>query len=141
MKRTQPTVLSEERSGFQSQTKRSHVGDNRKPKDGVCKHLRVDPVTQFSGSFPFFREPKEIGSFSHDSERKFVHTSEQLRYFAPPSNYDDVHFDLSRGYKDANLRDDSIKEYLDSLLRWILLNKNKFQLPDTKNTEKERQVQ
>ncbi|KAI0242431.1 Decapping and exoribonuclease protein [Lamellibrachia satsuma] len=47
-------------------------------------------------------------------------------YYAPPSDNEYVSFDLRDGYHKFIKKDDSIKENLDDLLKWILLNKSKF---------------
>ena len=88
----------------------------------------VYPIAKFDCKFPFFRQPKEIGAFSHDEKRQFQHNRNQLKYYRPPENCENTSFDLSIGYKTFIKRDDSIKENLDNLLRWILLNRITFVL-------------
>ncbi|XP_051877775.1 decapping and exoribonuclease protein [Pristis pectinata] len=76
--------------------------------------------------FPDYRQPVEIGCFSLDSHRQLFNDDRQLKYCRMPSNKK-PHFDLRDGFKDRYIkRNDDIKEKLDHILRWILLNKHKF---------------
>ncbi|XP_056437818.1 decapping and exoribonuclease protein [Gadus chalcogrammus] len=76
--------------------------------------------------FPVYKQPVEVGSFSLDSERRFFNDARQIRYFVEPPSRPD--FNLRDGYKDRFVkRDDSIKEKLDHILRWILANKSKLE--------------
>ena len=81
----------------------------------------------FEGNFPYFRQPREISSFSLDDERNFHHDRSQLRVYAPPNNTRNVAFNLRAGYNSFLKRDESKKEYLDELLRCILMSTEKFQ--------------
>ena len=76
--------------------------------------------------FPYFRPPKEIGVFSHNSERQFCHNNSQRKYFSPPREWDGVEFNLDEGIDCFRQKDDSIKEYIDDLLKWVMVNKQKF---------------
>lgn len=68
--------------------------------------------------------PVEVGCFSLDSERRFFNDSRQLRYYVKPDR--NPNFDLRDGYRDRfTKRDDSVKEKLDHILRWILSNRSK----------------
>lgn len=88
--------------------------------------FQIYPVDKFKSTFPYFREPKEVGSFSHDSERNFRHDRHQLMYYVPPQDIDDVSFDLREGYHTFIKKDDSVKDKLDDMLKWVLLNKTQF---------------
>ena len=81
----------------------------------------------FEGNFPYFRQPREISSFSLDGDRKFHHDRSQLRLYAPPENSRSISFNLRDGYNCFVKRDETKKEHLDELLRCILLSVDKFQ--------------
>ena len=88
--------------------------------------FKVAPMSKYQKQFPFFREPKEVGCFSHDKDRKVVQTSQELKYYIPPSDPNSVAFDLNLGYNTFIKKDESVKEYLDDLLKWVVANKSKF---------------
>lgn len=88
----------------------------------------VSPISQYDAQFPFFRKPQEIGSFSQDSSRNFKHDRSQLRYFCPPRQWVDLSYNLRDGYETYDQRDEGVKEYLDSLLRWVIQNRQLFSL-------------
>lgn len=68
--------------------------------------------------------PVEVGCFSLDSQRRFFNDSRQLRYYVKPNPH--PNFDLRDGYRDRfTKRDDSVKEKLDHILRWIFSNRSK----------------
>ena len=107
----------------------------RSPETGSFKHesARVGLPTNvhlYDGNFPFFRKPVEIGSFSHNSERKFVHDKSQLKYYAPPEDLRSVHFDLTNGFETFTDKSTVLHapEMLDDLLRWVLQNTHKFSI-------------
>ncbi|KAM3863889.1 decapping and exoribonuclease protein-like [Diretmus argenteus] len=80
----------------------------------------------YERDFPLYKQPVEVGSFSLDSERRFFNDARQMRYFVEPDRK--PNFDLRDGYKDRFIkRDDTVKEKLDHILRWILANKSKLQ--------------
>ena len=108
----------------------SHAKHERRTKS--CG-FQIYPVDKFNCKFPYFREPKEVGSFSHDADRNFQHNRDQLMYYEPPANIEDVSFDLRDGYDIFNKKDDSVKEKLDDLLKWISLNKSKFLIENQTN--------
>ncbi|BFZ18017.1 hypothetical protein BsWGS_21056 [Bradybaena similaris] len=80
----------------------------------------------FDKPFPFFSEPAETGCFSLDGNRQFRHDSSQLRVFSPPDDWKKCSLDLRDGYRDMIKRDESKKEFLDDLLRWVICNQQKF---------------
>lgn len=107
-------------------------------QDGTCsqKRLRVanePPVPRslstraqlYERVFPQYRQPVEVGVFSLDSDRAFFDDSRQLRYYVEPSKK--PQFNLRDGYRDRFIkRDDSVKEKLDHILRWIVANRAKL---------------
>ncbi|XP_051905505.1 decapping and exoribonuclease protein [Hippocampus zosterae] len=79
----------------------------------------------YERDFPLYKQPVEVGSFSLDSERRFFNDRRQLRYYVEPEK--SPHFDLRDGYVDRYIkRDESVKEKLDHILRWILANRTKL---------------
>lgn len=80
---------------------------------------------QYERDFPLYKQPVEVGCFSLDSERRFFNDSRQMRYYIEPDR--NPNFDLKDGYKDRYIkRDESVKEKLDHILRWILANRSKL---------------
>ncbi|CAG5120107.1 unnamed protein product [Candidula unifasciata] len=100
-------------------------GDKHSKSTGRNDRLKTYPQL-FDKAFPYFREPVENGCFSLDARRQFRHDSSQLRVFSPPADWKRCLFDLRSGYGDMIKRDETKKEYLDDLLRWIMCNKHKF---------------
>ncbi|XP_026206498.1 decapping and exoribonuclease protein [Anabas testudineus] len=79
----------------------------------------------YERDFPVYKQPVEVGCFSLDSERRFFNDSRQMRYYVEPDR--NPYFDLRDGYKDRFIkRDDSVKEKLDHILRWIVANRSKL---------------
>ncbi|WAR20944.1 DXO-like protein [Mya arenaria] len=64
-------------------------------------------------------QPEELGCFSLDINREFHDDNSQRKYFIKPSNYDDVRFDLTKGYEGMVKRDEFKDEQIDHLLKWI----------------------
>lgn len=110
----------------------------------------VWPRNRFERAFPKYEPPREIGKFSLNEQRVFVHDASQLRYLHNPEKKlhhqksdestsgktEDVKkanenpkstlsLNLRDGYQIFIERDESVKEHIDDLLRWILLNKAK----------------
>ena len=111
--------------------------DDDAPRSGA-KLRRSDefmaaPVSKFDEPFPFFRQPKEIGNFSQDFRRKFQHDKSSLKFYIAPNKSNNLHFDLKSGYDCFIMRDESVKENIDDLLRWVLVNKSKFSVQNTEN--------
>lgn len=78
----------------------------------------------YERDFPVYKMPVEVGCFSLDSARRFFNDSRQLRYYVKPGP--NPNFDLKDGYRGRfTKRDDSVKEKLDHILRWILSNRSK----------------
>lgn len=87
----------------------------------------------YERDFPVYKQPVEIGCFSLDGERRFFNDSRQIRYYVEPDK--NPNFDLRDGYKDRFVkRDDSVKEKLDHILRWIVANRSKLKSRDTTTT-------
>lgn len=77
----------------------------------------------YERDFPVYKQPVEVGSFSLDSERRFFNDGRQMRYYTQPDR--SPSFDLRDGYRDRYVkRNDSVKERLDHLLRWVLENRS-----------------
>lgn len=81
----------------------------------------VWPVSRFDQKFPKFRLPSELGSFSLDASRDYVDSRSHLRVFYPPRD-GNISWDLSHGYSVFIQRDESIKDHLDHLLKWVQLH-------------------
>ncbi|KAL3875675.1 hypothetical protein ACJMK2_033604 [Sinanodonta woodiana] len=92
----------------------------------------VQPIQRFDAEFPPYRQPVEIGAFSQDSSRAFQNGRGQLRFYIKPKRSNSVNFDLRKGYNEMIRRDETKKEYIDDILRWILKNEDKFALNDVK---------
>lgn len=76
--------------------------------------------------FPLYKQPVEVGCFSLDSRRSFFNDHRQLRYYVQPTK--SPGFNLRDGYTSRFVkRDDSVKEKLDHVLKWILANRDKIQ--------------
>jgi len=98
------------------------------------KPFDVWPVSRFDGQFPYFRLPSELGSFSLDACRNYVHRRSQLRVYSPPDDRS-VAWDLSHGYSAFIQRDETKKEYIDHLLQWICLYKDSKGSPSSSDTD------
>ncbi|WAR20984.1 DXO-like protein [Mya arenaria] len=64
-------------------------------------------------------QPEELGCFSLDINREFHDDTSQRKYFIKPLNYDNVRFDLTKGYEGMVKRDEFKDEQIDHLLKWI----------------------
>lgn len=83
----------------------------------------------YERNFPLYKQPVEVGCFSLDSRRNFCNDQRQLRYYVQPTKSPD--FNLRDGYTSRFVkRDDSVKEKLDHVLKWILANRDKIQTRD-----------
>lgn len=115
--------------------KRSRDGDDNtfrnkriKGADSELRKLSLETRNpgQFDLKFPFFRQPVEVGSFSLDINRKFENSRRQLKYYVKPPDPGNVDFDLRTGYDTMVRKDESKKEYINDILRWIMKNEEKF---------------
>ena len=114
--------------------------DNKKgKKEGQFSEiLNVTPIDQFSGASPLYRQPIEFGHFSLDGNRCYHNNAEQLRYYKPPKTKNNLNFDLKQGSDTCILKNEDLKERLDNLLRWVLINKKKFRLSHGKEEAAEK---
>ncbi|XP_076121443.1 decapping and exoribonuclease protein [Alosa pseudoharengus] len=98
-----------------------------RPNECVSSLQTMSVLRQlYDRDFPVYKQPVEIGYFSLDSKRTFWNDARQLRYYVEPEKC--PNFNLRDGYRDRFVkRDDSIKEKLDHILRWILANRHKVQ--------------
>ena len=106
----------------------------------ICKvsNFKTQPLSAFDSKFPYYRQPQEIGFFSQDKNRLFSPDNSQLKRFFPAVTYHNVSFDLTNGYHSFIKRDEEVKEYLDDLLKWVVLNPKPFQChPKQTETSKE----
>lgn len=92
--------------------------------------LRTEPAL-YSGPFPFYRRPSELGCFSLDAQRQYHGDARALRYYSPPpinGPGPGPDFDLRDGYPDRyHPRDEEVKERLDHLLRWLLEHRHQLE--------------
>jgi hypothetical protein len=87
-----------------------------------CNTLKVKENAK-GGKFPAYSKPHVIGHYSVDCDRNYCADLSQLKYIHLPTDYN-VKFNLDRGRKLAQKKDDSYDEKLNNLLRWILQNSN-----------------
>lgn len=124
MKRTR-TLESDNEGPAQ---KRKDSGNSNSNKDNKFS-FPVFPHSRYDAAFPNFSEPREVGQFSldasEDGERNVYNDSRKLKFYIPKDDKK-VNFDLRRGYEKFIRKDDDIKERLDNLLRWVLMNKEQF---------------
>ncbi|XP_050393444.2 decapping and exoribonuclease protein isoform X1 [Patella vulgata] len=94
-------------------------------KDSPPQSLSVKGPHQFDKDFPQFREPREVGSFSQDSNRQYHPDKRQLKYVVHYPNKS-VNFNLRKGFKEMIKKDESKLEYIDDLLRWVISEPRAF---------------
>ncbi|TRY56739.1 hypothetical protein DNTS_027365, partial [Danionella cerebrum] len=95
----------------------------------VVQSLSVLPHL-YDRAFPLYQQPVELGCFSLDAKRSFFNDDRQLRYFVDPGKW--LEFDLRDGYHSRFIRrDETVKEKLDHLLKWILQNQHKTHPKDS----------
>ncbi|BFZ18016.1 hypothetical protein BsWGS_21055 [Bradybaena similaris] len=95
-------------------------------KNAELARLRTSARLFDKPFYTLLSEPAETGCFSLDENRQFRHDSSQLRVFSPPDDWKKCSLDLRDGYHDMIKRDESKKEFLDDLLRWVICNQQKF---------------
>ncbi|WAR20990.1 DXO-like protein [Mya arenaria] len=76
-------------------------------------------IRRFDGPNPGFKHHGEIGCFSLDINREFQDDARQRKYIIKPSNYNNVRFDLTKGYEGMVKRDEYKNEQLDHILKRI----------------------
>ncbi|XP_040298706.1 decapping and exoribonuclease protein [Bufo bufo] len=89
--------------------------------------LRTHPSCH-QGSFPFYRLPSELGSFSLDEKRCYHGDGRRLRYLSLPVGMDSggasLGWDLMDGFEDRYVRrNEDEKEGLLHLLMWVKENR------------------
>lgn len=86
----------------------------------------VNSVLQNDCKFPCYRQPHEIGRFSLGSNLEYLDSSSvQLKYLCRPAE-NCVSFNLRLGYSHYISKDETVKQYIDHILKWILKNKSTF---------------
>ena len=82
-----------------------------------------------------YQHPVEVGRFSTDENQRFRHGNQEMSYFAPPKTKRkewkrivlDEPFDLNHGFPTQFVtRDPNQKGRLQTILNWILANRDKF---------------
>ncbi|KAG9470367.1 hypothetical protein GDO78_018019 [Eleutherodactylus coqui] len=95
-------------------------------------HIPPSPLSArpsfYQGSFPFYRLPSELGSFSLDEKRCYHNDARRLRYLSPPPGMDrgeaSLGWDLMDGFEDRYVcRNEDDKEGLLHILTWVKENK------------------
>ena len=97
------------------------------------KPFCIFPLNKYDGNkFPFFKQPREVGFYSLDKDRKLHHDARLRKFFFPPPPDEEISFNLGFGYEEFIRRDDDVKERLDNILTWLVKNKQMFQEPESK---------
>ncbi|KAI9481344.1 MAG: RAI1 like PD-XK nuclease-domain-containing protein [Benjaminiella poitrasii] len=86
------------------------------------KRIRLNPDFSFpvkrnedyEGSFPIYKQPQELTSYSIDHERRVWFDDRELKYYHPLIESDTK--DLNTGYEKMIKRDENIPEHIDTLL-------------------------
>ncbi|KAI7891728.1 RAI1 like PD-XK nuclease-domain-containing protein [Mucor mucedo] len=84
---------------------------DKKVKSMASKAFRLKRTQDYEGSFPVYKQPEEVTSYSIDGERRVWFDNREMKYYYPPTGKD-----LNHGYKDMVQRNDTISEHLDTLL-------------------------
>lgn len=129
--------------------KRSYGGVDDSSRDNKIKYARTEPtlktrpvaVFKGDGKFPYFRQPTEIGSLSLDIKRNFHNDRSMLKHYVPPNDIHKVRFDLTKGYHNFIEKDETFKEYINDILKWINCNRDKFLLEEEKKKSVEEKNQ
>ncbi|UYV80923.1 DXO [Cordylochernes scorpioides] len=80
-----------------------------------------------SVNFPLYQQPVEIGNFSIDGSRNYCPDPHNLKYLHLPPSTRNLQLDLNRGFENAIKKDFYNFERLDSIIKWIALNKESVQ--------------
>ncbi|KAI9267520.1 RAI1 like PD-XK nuclease-domain-containing protein [Helicostylum pulchrum] len=80
-------------------------------KSQHVQSFRLKRTQDYEGSFPAYKQPQEVTSYSIDHQRHVWFDNREMKYYYPPTGKD-----LNYGYEDMVQRDDSIAEHLDTLL-------------------------
>ncbi|CAO3635371.1 unnamed protein product [Mucor fragilis] len=92
--------------------------------------FRLNHTESYQGSFPVYKQPQEITSYSIDHERRVWFDNREMKYYYPPTSDKK---DLNVGYDKMIQRDESIPEHIDTLLD-ALTNANAKQPDDSQIT-------
>ncbi|XP_073404909.1 decapping and exoribonuclease protein isoform X4 [Dendrobates tinctorius] len=112
------------------------------PKNPHVTSLRTHPSV-YQGSFPFYRLPSELGSFSLDEKRCYHGDARRLRFLRPPAGMESgaasPGWDVMEGFEDRYVRrDEDQKEGLLHILTWV--KENRALLRGNGNPESKRPV-
>lgn len=99
--------------------------DDSVPKRSKWSSFQLKNNAEYEGSFPVYKQPQEINSYSIDHERRVWFDNREMKYYYPPEGKD-----LNFGFEDMVQRDDSISEHLDTLLDSLTDLKNKTEGSD-----------
>ncbi|XP_073894595.1 decapping and exoribonuclease protein isoform X4 [Macaca fascicularis] len=114
--------------GTKRGAEKTEVAEPRNKLPRPAPSLPTDPAL-YSGPFPFYRRPSELGCFSLDAQRQYHGDARALRYYSPPpTNGPGPNFDLRDGYPDRyQPRDEEVQERLDHLLCWLLEHRGRLE--------------
>ncbi|GAB6029280.1 Dom-3 Z [Chamberlinius hualienensis] len=87
--------------------------------------LSVTESRFYTGNFPKFSQPKQLGTFGLEKQRQFVNDDRNIKFYKEPFDLKLVHFNLSTGHDKAIVKNEEVNEKLDNLLKWILTNREK----------------
>lgn len=88
--------------------------DRFEPFNVLAWHPKTNKPARYSHS--------EIGNFSVDEERHFLHNKSKLGNLNLPQNCKNLDIDLNTGFEGWRELP-NVQQHLDSMLYWILLNK------------------
>ncbi|KAG2214531.1 hypothetical protein INT46_003081 [Mucor plumbeus] len=103
---------------------------HKRRKINPLPSFRLNRTESYQGSFPVYKQPQEITSYSIDHERRVWFDNREMKYYYPPTSEKK---DLNVGYDKMIQRDESIPEHLDTLLD-ALTNANTKQPQDNQIT-------
>ncbi|CAO0796606.1 unnamed protein product [Mucor circinelloides] len=103
---------------------------HKRRKIDAYPSFRLKHTDAYQGSFPVYKQPQEITSYSIDHERRVWFDNREMKYYYPPTSDKK---DLNVGYEKMVQRDESIPEHIDTLLD-ALTNANAKQPDDNQIT-------
>ncbi|KAM6182387.1 decapping and exoribonuclease protein isoform 2-T2 [Erethizon dorsatum] len=114
--------------GIKRRAEKTEAAEPQNKLPHAAPSLPTEPAL-YSGPFPFYRRPSELGCFSLDAQRQYHGDARALRYYSPPpTNGPGPNFDLRDGYPDRyHPRDEEVREGLDHLLRWLLEHRGQLE--------------
>ncbi|KAM4019566.1 decapping and exoribonuclease protein isoform 2-T2 [Anomaloglossus baeobatrachus] len=100
------------------------------PKNPHVSSLRTH-ASFYQGSFPFYRLPSELGSFSLDEKRCYHGDARRLRFLSLPAGMESgaasPGWDVMDGFEDRYVqRDEDEKEGLLHILTWVKENRERL---------------